>query len=211
MNHRLAWEAVNVTGGGRFRAPHAKMAGMDSALRTPSAAARRWVRTTLVVIPALLVVGVLAWATLEEGPAPQPGDEAPAFTAPRLDGSGSISLEELRGRPVLLNFWASWCVPCEAEAPILNRAERAYGEDVAFLGINIKDARDDALAFERRFDVPYPSVRDEAQAIYDDYGLTGQPESFLLDSDGRIVEHIPGQIPNQSFLNGLLEATVGSN
>jgi cytochrome c biogenesis protein CcmG/thiol:disulfide interchange protein DsbE len=182
---------------------------MDTAAPATRAPQKRsWVKVALILIPALLVIALLGWATLQQGSTPRPGDDAPTFSAPRLDGDGSVSLAELRGRPVLLNFWASWCLPCEDEAPILNAAERTHGEDVAFLGVNIKDARDDALEFERRFAVSYPSIRDEAQDIYDAYGLTGQPETFLIDAEGTIVAHIPGAIPDRAYLDQLLDAVV---
>ncbi|MGH2737024.1 MAG: TlpA family protein disulfide reductase [Actinomycetota bacterium] len=181
---------------------------MDTAVPATHTSARRWLRVALVVVPSALIVGVLAWALLQEGSAPQPGDEAPRFTAARLDGEGTISLSDFEGRPVLLNFWASWCLPCEDEAPILNEAQGQYGDDIAFVGVNIKDARDDALEFENRYGTSYPSVRDERQEIYDDYGLTGQPETFLIDGDGIIVEHIPGSIADQAYLNSLLDALI---
>lgn len=165
-------------------------------------------RVALVVLPAALLVGVLGWALVREGSTPRAGDEAPDFAAERLDGRGTISLSDYRGRPVLLNFWASWCLPCEDEAPILNEARERYGDDVAFLGVNIKDARPDALAFERRFGTSYPSVRDESQEIYADYGLTGQPETFLIDAEGVIVEHVPGSIGDQAYLDSSLDALV---
>lgn len=151
---------------------------------------------------------MLGWATVQKGGALRPGDDAPVFTAERLGDAGSLSLIELRGRPVVINFWASWCGPCETEAPILNEAHRVYGDDVAFVGVNIKDAKSAALEFERRFDVAYPSVRDESGEIYSDYGLTGQPETYLIDSNGVIVEHIPGAIAGRDALFQSLDALV---
>lgn len=165
-------------------------------------------RAALIVGPAVALVVLLVWATFAEGSAPQPGDEAPAFSAERLDGSGSLALGDFDGKPVLINFWASWCVPCEQEAPVFDTMARRYEGEVSFLGVNIKDTPDDARAFEQRFDVGYPSVRDETRTIEDAYGLTGQPETFLISSDGVIVEHIPGAVTDAAYLQGLLDELV---
>jgi cytochrome c biogenesis protein CcmG/thiol:disulfide interchange protein DsbE len=169
---------------------------------------RSWARAGLIVGPAVAVIALLVWATFAKGSAPQPGDAAPSFTAERLDGSGSLALEDFEGMPVLINFWASWCVPCEEEAPVFDTMAEQFDGEVAFLGVNIKDAPSDARAFEQRFDVAYPSVRDEGRTIEDDYGLTGQPETFLISADGTIVEHIPGAVTDPAYLQGLLDDLV---
>lgn len=179
---------------------------MDTAARrslTPARTAR------VVVIVALVVafLGLLTWAVTQAGDIPAPGDAAPSFSAPRLEGGGELSLEDLRGKPVVLNFWASWCVPCEDEAPMLRRAHRRYGDRVAFVGVDVRDARSDALAFVERYGLAYPSVRDEHQEIYRDYGLTGQPETFFIDADGTIVEHVNGPLTDAG-LTSLLDALV---
>ena len=148
---------------------------------------------------------MLGWATFQEGDVLAAGEDAPAFSAPRLDGKGSLSLSDFDGRPVVVNFLAAWCGPCEDEAPILNEAHRVYGDEIAFVGVNIKDAKSKALEFERRFEVRYPSVRDENGQIYSDYGLTGQPETYLIDSEGVIAEHIAGPIGDAEAFFGLLD------
>ena len=155
--------------------------------------------------PAVAVVGLLAWATFAQGGVPQPGDAAPSFSAERLGAGDSISLADFEGRPVVLNFWASWCLPCEDEAPLFNDMARDYEGEVAFLGVNIKDTEADALAFEKRFELAYPSVRDEGRTIERAYGLTGQPETFFIAADGTISEHIPGAIVDPAELQALLE------
>ena len=170
-----------------------KMAVMDAAVArtTPR---RRWGRLAAALAPAVAFLVVLGIATDRRIDPPRPGDQAPAFDAPLLVGDGSLALAELRGKPVLLNFWASWCVPCEDEAPLLRRAHRVYGNDVAFVGVNAKDARSDAIEFVERTRLDYAHVRDERSVIYDDYGLTGQPETFFIDDEGEIVEHVTGAL-----------------
>lgn len=118
----------------------------------------------------------------------------PAFDAPLLDGSGNLALEDLSGKPAVINFWASWCKPCDDEAPLLAAAAERYGDRVNFLGVNAKDSLTDAREKYAEWDLGYPSVRDESGAIYSDFGLTGQPETFFVDAEGRLVEHVSGPI-----------------
>lgn len=165
---------------------------------------RRWSRLAWTLIPAALFLTVIVIATLRQAGPLSLGDKAPSFEAPLLDGSGTFALEDLQGKPALINFWASWCVPCRDEAPILKAAHERYGDEVAFLGVNIKDARDEALAFDEEFGLEYPDVRDEGSVLFRDYGLTGQPETFLLDADGNIVQHINGPLPDQATLDSLM-------
>lgn len=111
-------------------------------------------------------------------------------------GDGQLSLRELRGHPVVINFWASWCIPCKHEAPLLAASARAHAGRVAFLGIDVQDFSSDARRFLKRFDTPYVSVHADGgkSDVYDDYGLTGVPETYWLDAGGRIVAHHPGEI-----------------
>ncbi len=167
-------------------------------------------RLGLALVPVLLFLAVLASVTIERSITPKPGDAAPDFSAPLLGGEGTLALSELRGRPVVLNFWASWCGPCKDEAPLLERAHNDFATRVEFVGIDIKDARSSALAFAERHDLDYAHVRDETGTIYGDYGLTGQPETFFIDGDGEIVEHVNGPVPEDALYQ-LLNVLVSRN
>lgn len=169
---------------------------------------RRWVRVAWLVGPAVAFVLLLGAGIALKGDTLEPGDAAPSLEAPMLDGDATLALDDLRGKPVLLNFWASWCVPCEAEARYLEAAHEAYGAEIEFVGVNVKDARSDALAFVDRYDVGYTQVRDEDLEWYDSFGLTGQPETFLIDSDGEVVEHVTGEFTSSADLFGLLDVLV---
>jgi len=160
-----------------------------------------------VVVPALLLVAVLAVAVLKAGSLPQVGDAAPDFEAPLLEGEGTLALADLEGKPVVLNFWASWCVPCKDEAPMLSRAAEIYGDRVEFVGVDVRDARSDALAFVEAEGLDYVHVRDEDETIYRDFGLSGQPETFFIDAEGVIVEHVNGPLPEDA-LDQLIETLV---
>ena len=170
------------------------------------------------------LLGLLVWRVAHAGRGGQLVAEvrsgkkpaAPQFTLPllwtraetwpqdarRALGDGRLSLRELRGHPVVINFWASWCVPCKHEAPLLAASARAHAGKVAFLGIDVQDFRSDARKFLDRFDTPYVSVR-AGGAVYDDYGLTGVPETFWLDRRGRIVGHYPGEISREQLEAGI--------
>ncbi len=116
---------------------------------------------------------------------------------------GRLTLGELAGRPTVLNFWASWCIPCQDEAPILNDAAERYAGQVRFVGVDVRDLSEDAITFLRRYAVPYPSVRDRDDRAYRAYGLSGVPETFFLDARGQVVRHVPGPVDLPKLQDGL--------
>lgn len=122
----------------------------------------------------------------------------PARVRPAL-ADDRVQLDELRGTPVVLNFWASWCIPCKEEAPFLAAAARAHRREVAFLGVDIQDFTSDAHRFLRKLDVPYSSVRETGDKIHTAYGLTGVPETYYIDGRGRIVAHARGAVSREEL------------
>jgi cytochrome c biogenesis protein CcmG/thiol:disulfide interchange protein DsbE len=150
---------------------------------------------------ALLALGVIvafvafvAWGLSERNrPRPLSGP-APDFNLTLFDGydgglaTSQVTLSELRGQVVLINFWASWCVPCEDEAPDLEATWRAYKDrDVVFLGVDWTDNHDDARAYLRRFDITYANGPDIGTKIGPLYKITGVPETFIVDQNGDVV------------------------
>ncbi len=118
---------------------------------------------------------------------------APALAGETLDGSHT-SLADRRGSVVVVNFWATWCGPCRAEQPDLERIHRAYQDrGVEFLGVNERDDPAAARAWVAKFEVTYPSIVDEAGAWADDFALFGYPDTFVVDADGTIRWVIYGQ------------------
>ncbi len=148
----------------------------------------------LVVVPAAVVLlgdettGAVSVPTA--APAPKP---APDFELELFSGK-TIKLSDFQDKkPVVLNFWASWCPPCREEAPELAKLGKRYGEDVEFIGVVTNDSQENAERFMKEFDITYENGLDRAN-IGGLYGLTGIPETFWIDRDGRIVDHWIGAI-----------------
>jgi cytochrome c biogenesis protein CcmG/thiol:disulfide interchange protein DsbE len=122
--------------------------------------------------------------------------EAPTFTLDRLDTTGRLSVADLRGKPVVVNFWASWCVPCRDEAPVLQKTyERYRDQGLVVLGVDVNDFRQDARRFMRRYGLTYPVVYDGKGSTVGKWGVRGFPETFFVDRTGRLVgERIEGAV-----------------
>jgi cytochrome c biogenesis protein CcmG/thiol:disulfide interchange protein DsbE len=159
------------------------------------------------------LLGLLVWRLTHQSKPPKIGGPAPAFSLRRLDTSGTLALASLRGKPVVLNFWASWCVPCKGEAKMLEDAWQRYrSQGVVFVGIDWHDVKSDARRFLDHHGVTYPTVLDGSGSITDRYGVVGVPETYFIDRRGRLVgEHIVGTVVDQKdrFRSGV-EAALGS-
>jgi cytochrome c biogenesis protein CcmG/thiol:disulfide interchange protein DsbE len=135
------------------------------------------------------------------GPVAAVGDTAPGFSLPSLTGGPPVDLEALgpaRHRPVVLNFFASWCAPCRQESPILAQtaaAERARHAVVQFIGVDVADSRSDAIPFVAQSGITYPVGTDDSLRVAAGlYGLNGEPSTFFIDSSGRVVAHVIGAV-----------------
>ncbi|MCC6173680.1 MAG: TlpA family protein disulfide reductase [Chloroflexi bacterium] len=160
----------------------------------------------VVALLALLVWGLDRQASGSTGEAKIATRPAPLFELPLFDGT-TFKLADTGGRPVLINFWASWCIPCIDEAAALERASRIYGDRVLFIGVNVQDTDANARDFLRRYGVSYANGRDATGAISIDYGMSGVPESYFVDRQGRIVRKWQGPLDDSkiaAFLDELL-------
>jgi len=144
---------------------------------------------TLAVAAVGVLAGVLLWKLTHQPPPPRVGQRAPAFSLQRLNGSGTISLASLRGKTVVLNFFASWCEPCKREAPALEQVWRDYrSRGVVVLGVDSGDAVGDARRFMSAHGVTYPVVVDQNESLAKGpYALLGFPTTYVINRAGRIV------------------------
>jgi thiol-disulfide isomerase/thioredoxin len=149
--------------------------------------------------PTLEVVGAVDDGLIAEGDRPP----APRLSGTTLEGE-PLDVADFRGQVVVLNFWASWCPPCRAEAPnLVEVAEATKASGVQFVGVNVKNARDEALAFERKQGVPYPSLHDQPGVLLTRFRkLVPQvpPTTLILDRQGRIAGRFIGGVTTRELL-----------
>jgi cytochrome c biogenesis protein CcmG/thiol:disulfide interchange protein DsbE len=166
-----------------------------------------WKRLVAVLAPALGLIGLLAYGFRtdpREIPSPLLGRPAAPFSLGLFDG-GRFQLVEHRDRVVVVNFWASWCVPCREEAPVLEAAWQAHrNKGVLIVGVNVQDSESAARAFIETFGLTFPNGPDPGGRIAIDYGVYGIPETFVIGRDGRIAYKHVGLIGSST-----LEVRVG--
>lgn len=183
---------------------------------------KRWWILLGTAIPVLALLVLLVWASAKSGGNPgglavnselgevsSSVDFARDFSLELLNGQ-TLTLSELEGKIVMLDFWASWCAPCRQEASVLANVYREFsGLPVEFIGVDIWDSLEDARRFVSQFDVPYPTGVDAKGTIAIDYGVRGIPEKFFISPDGAILKKFTGPMNEDSLrtiLDGLLAA-----
>ncbi len=172
----------------------------------------------VLAVIALLVVGLAnkdsIGTSIQDALAEGERPEAPDITLPVLvagDGVGpvgsEVSVESLRGRTVVLNFWASWCQPCEVEAPVLEAVAERYRADgdVVVLGVDVQDLRGEALEFVKDTRITYPSLRDGEDDAKQAYQVAALPETFIIDPEGRIALKVTGIVQEEEQLTNAVE------
>jgi cytochrome c biogenesis protein CcmG, thiol:disulfide interchange protein DsbE len=165
---------------------------------------------TVVVVAGLL--GLLIWKVVHQEKGVKLGGgrtpPAPQFALSRLDAPGKLALASLRGKVVVLNFWASWCVPCKSEAPRLEAAWQRYrSNDVVVLGVDAQDFSGDAKRFMQKYKLTYPNVHDGPGDVLPKYGVTGFPETYFVDRRGRLVgDRVAGEITAAKLTAGIQHA-----
>ena len=137
-------------------------------------------------------ISVVFWLSKPPPEPIRPGQLAPAFALPRLDGA-PLSLAALRGRVVLLNFWATWCKPCEEEMPAMQRLASALaGTDFELLAVSVDQSPDEVRAYRDRLGLHFPILLDPEKRVASAYQSYRYPESYLIDRDGRILSRYIG-------------------
>ena len=162
----------------------------------------------LIVIPLVVVLALGFGHDPRALPSTMEGKPAPPFALQTLDGDQEIALADLRGQPVVLNFYASWCVPCAQEHPWLVSISKLYqARGVTFLGVVYNDEPAKAKGFLRRYGEAYPSLSDPTSRTAIDYGVAGVPETFIIDGAGNIVKKFTGPVSPDEF-EATLEALL---
>ena len=179
-----------------------------------SGSKRRWgFRLAVFSIVALtLALGFVFGSRFGKDPrlveSPLIGKPSPDATLPFLEQEGQLSLSELRGQIVVLNFWASWCVGCRQEHDDLLATANAYrDEGVQFVGVVFQDEPGDAIAFLDELGRGYPNLVDEGSRLGVDYGVFGIPETFFIDREGVVVAKISGE-SNVTALSSILDDII---
>lgn len=149
----------------------------------------------------VLVIGVVLFHPTRSHPA---SGSAPEFTLTTFAGQ-PISLLDLRGQVVVLNFWASWCGPCREEAPALQRIwERYQTRGVVVLGVAYMDSESESRAFIEEFGLTYPNGADGEPRISDQYAIKGVPETYIIDQNGQVAAFVFAQV-NETDLSAALD------
>lgn len=130
----------------------------------------------------------------DDAPIPVAGQPTLEFDLPALDGEGRVKSDDLRGMPLVVNFWASWCGPCRREMPALVAAADRFDGQVRFVGVNHQDNREDAVDFAADAGLSYPSGSDPDGEVGRRVGLRGMPTTLFVDEEGRILERRTGEM-----------------
>ncbi len=161
------------------------------------------------------LVALMSWALSNKTPVTgmsgftRVSQPAPMFVLPLFDG-GELELADHLGKPMVINFWASWCSPCRDEAAGLERTWRAYADDgVLFVGVNIQDSEQDAREYIDEFNVTYPNGVDLDGKITVDYGVVGLPVTFFVGTDGIVEGRWVGALPESRLLSWVDALTAG--
>ena len=158
------------------------------------------------------MASLIAIALVASGPASSAGPAAdpaaPAFSLPVLGQSAQkISLSDYAGKPLIVNFFASWCEPCQKETPLLARFYRAEHARVAIVGLDENDVLGSAMSFTRKEGVAYPVGFDPEVVAASAYGVAGLPQTFFLDARHRIVDRVFGAVTQADINRGIALAT----
>lgn len=199
------------------------MAAAQEALESASSGEKRsrpWLVPVLGAVAAACAVGLLVLLAFamqqrnqgDTGAVTVPFRHAPDLTLGLFDGSTyNLQTSLATGKPAVVNFWASWCVPCSDEAPVLQQAATQYGNRFSFVGVDVEDLDSDAQSFLKKYGVTYPNGSENAGPISVTYGMRGVPETYFIATDGTVVRKWNGPLGPadlDQFLSDLQRASA---
>jgi thiol-disulfide isomerase/thioredoxin len=160
-----------------------------------------------VMIVSIALYGRAHWDSLRRADLAAPIATSDRVAAPSLDeptlAGGNVDLARMRGRPVVINFFASWCAPCKAEGTAFANAADAYRGRVQFVGVAIDSSRSGALSYTRRYGWDWPIVFDPDDHLVEPYGLLGKPTTFVLDAQGRVAWKLQRELSRDELSTAL--------
>lgn len=146
-------------------------------------------KSELLVIPLLILIFAISCSQENKGSEnDRDSNTARNFSLESLDGAGKISLDDFTGKPVVLNFWASWCGPCKEEMPLFESTWKEYKDkEVVFLGVDVMDDRDTAKKFIKNEGITYTNLYDPSGEVSNQYGVVALPATFFIDREGKVT------------------------
>lgn len=181
--------------------PAPQTAAEDAPHGRPKPGFGRSLGVALGILAILAFMAVFGWKLYDSAQGQVKSGSAPDFTLTLFDGS-QLTLSQLRGQVVVINFWASWCVPCRDEAPVLEQTWRRYRDrGVLFIGVDYLDTDKEALAFLEEFTITYPNGPDLGTRIAKDYRIAGVPETFFIAKDGQVADLQIGPLTEDRLVN----------
>jgi thiol-disulfide isomerase/thioredoxin len=176
-----------------------------------NSAGRHKLRSGVIAACVAVSLALISWAGTSSHAAAAPDPVAPAFSVPVLTHSGPaaarVSLSDYAGKPLIVNFFASWCPPCQGETPLLAKFYRGEHGRVAMVGLDENDTVAAAVTFVAAHGVSYPVGWDPGLTVAGDYGVDGLPQTFFLNAQHRIVDHIVGAVTAADLAKGMALAT----
>ena len=172
-------------------------------------------RSSFLLLALIGVVGLILLAVFYYGILHPPSQRvesglAPDFTVTTYDGD-AFRLSEHRGKPIVLNFWASWCETCKDEQPILESAWQRHQNEILFFGLSHLDQDNNARKWLERYHVTYPNALDLGGKVYNAYHVQGVPETFFIDANGNVVSFYVGAIFNEAELESRIQQLLNAS